>query len=268
MSFAVAMGTLGAGKTSYAVSEALRYLTKGRKVAANFALDFTGFKNVHPDAYVTILPDIPTPADLQALGRGGPSEHEAGLLIIDEGAFCLNARGWADKERQKLIEWFALSRKLGWDVILIIQHIQALDKQVRMLFAETLVVCRRLDKLKLFGLIPLPKLHLAVSRYGTDQNAPISGRTFFRPATIGAAYDTNKLFDPATTTGAYCTLTRRLAVLRYDKREKLTARDLAWLPVKSLMALALMIWAGTTDLSRCRMKLACSRYSVKFSYED
>ena len=131
MSFSVVCGKLGAGKTSFAVSQAYRYLKQGRRVAANFALDFTLFKDVDPDSHVVVLSDIPVADDLISLGRGGPSEEKAGLLIIDEGLFCLNSRGWAGGDRQKLIEFFALTRKLGWDVILIIQHIQAMDKQIR-----------------------------------------------------------------------------------------------------------------------------------------
>lgn len=255
MSFRITMGTLGSGKTSFAVSEAYAYLKKNRRVVANFDLDFTSFPAVHPDSYVLVLPDIPRSADLHALGRGGPSEHEAGLLIIDEGAFCLNSRQWADKERQGLIEWFALSRKLGWDVILIIQHIQALDKQVRLLFGESLVLCKRLDKLKLMGIIPLPKVHLAVTRYGTEATAPVSGRTFFRPKTIGAAYDTNKLFDPAMTGGPFCTLTRRLAVLRYQKPKQKFYIAAFMFCLRLIMAVSLMAWARTTDYALIQKKL-------------
>ncbi|QRO33896.1 zonular occludens toxin domain-containing protein [Chromobacterium violaceum] len=261
MSFSIVTGKLGSGKTSFAVSQALSYLKKNRRVAANFSLDFTSFPEVHPDAYVTILPDVPHASDFLALGRGGPSEHEAGLIIIDEGAFCLNSRGWADKDRQNLIEFFALTRKLGWDVILIIQHIQALDKQVRLLFGETLVICQRLDKLKLMGIFKMPKIHLAVSRYGTDANSPISDRSFYRPSTIGRAYDTNKLFDGDSETFPYCTLTRRLAVLRYlPPRVSFRRRifQLALFVVQCLMALVLILWARSARMDVIQSRVRSS----------
>ncbi|MBN3006804.1 hypothetical protein JW897_23990 [Chromobacterium alkanivorans] len=258
MSFSVVCGKLGAGKTSFAVSEAYRYLKQGRRVAANFALDFTSFKDVDPDSHVVVLSDIPVADDLISLGRGGPSEEKAGLLIIDEGLFCLNSRGWAGGDRQKLIEFFALTRKLGWDVILIIQHIQAMDKQIRMSFAETLVICQRLDKLKLLGFIPLPKIHLAVSRYGTEVNSPISDRTFFKPKTIGAAYDTNKLFDPLEKGGMYCTLTRRLAVLRYENKKPLKLSELLMLPIQFGMFIALAIHFKCTHIPTIKLRLAAA----------
>lgn len=258
MSFSIVTGKLGSGKTSFAVLQARNYLKKNRRVASNFPLDFTSFPDVHPDAYVNVLPDVPHASDFIALGRGGPSEHEAGLIIIDEGAFCLNSRGWADKDRQNLIEFFALTRKLGWDVILIIQHIQALDKQVRLLFGETLVICQRLDKLKLFGLFKLPKVHLAVSRYGTDANSPISDRSFFRPSQIGAAYDTNKLFNVQSETVPYCTLTRRLAVLRYQPKPptfgQLLAKSALFI-VQLFMAFVLILFAGSFRMNIIQAKL-------------
>lgn len=257
MSFFVAMGTLGSGKTSFAVARAREYLRKGRQVAANFPLDFTSFSDVHPDAYVTVLPDIPNSVDLHALGRGGPSEHKAGLLIIDEGAFVLNARTYNDADRLKVIEWFALSRKLGWDVILIIQHIQALDKQIRLLFAEHIVVCKRLDKLKLAGIIPLPPVHLAVTRYGSEAHAPVADRTFYRPASIGKAYDTAKLFAHDGATGMYCTLTRRLAVLRYQP-PKPTLRQNLLLPLQFLFLLLLMVVFRTTSTRKVYTQLKAS----------
>ncbi|MEQ6290774.1 zonular occludens toxin domain-containing protein [Vogesella sp. GCM10023246] len=254
MAWFIAMGTLGSGKTSWAVSRALRYLNKNRRVAANFPLDFTGFDSAHKDSYATILPDIPTSADLHALGRGGPNERESGLLIIDEGAFVLNARTYNDPDRIKLIEWFALSRKLGWDVILIIQHIQALDKQIRLLFAEHVVICKRMDKLKLGGIIPLPPMHLAVTKYGSEQHAPIAARDFYFPAKIGKAYDTAKLFSHDGASGMYCTLTPHLAVRRYlPSKPTLTANLL--LPLQLAAWLGLMVVYRTTSTKKILAKL-------------
>ncbi|MEG0323617.1 MAG: zonular occludens toxin domain-containing protein [Raoultibacter sp.] len=217
MPFYLVQGTLGDGKTSYATHRAYQYLRQGRRVAANFPLDFTEFSRVAPDSYVSVLPDVPTSEHFYALGRGGQSEHKAGLLILDEGVFLFNARSWNDKDRQRIIEWLALSRKLGWDVMILIQHIQALDKQIRLLFGQYLVVCRKLESLKFLGFLRIRGIHLAVQRLGTDQHAPVVDRMFYKPSTIGKAYDTAKLFSHDGASGMYSTLTRRLAVLRYQK---------------------------------------------------
>lgn len=239
MSFYLVQGTLGDGKTSFATHRALQYIKKGRRVAANFPLDFTEFPAASPDAFVTVLPDVPTSEHLYALGRGGDDEHVAGLLILDEGVFMLNARSWNDKDRQKVVEWLALSRKLGWDVMILIQHIQALDKQIRLLFGQYLVICRKVESLKFFGFLRLKGLHLAVQRLGTDPHAPVTDRTFYRPASLGKAYDTKKLFSQEGADGMYCTLTRRLAVLRYQPLPKWKYRKGDWLlPVKALVYLS------------------------------
>ncbi|MCL6263159.1 zonular occludens toxin domain-containing protein [Craterilacuibacter sp. RT1T] len=242
MSFYLVQGTLGDGKTSYATTRAYEYLRKGRRVAANFPLDFTEFSRVNPDVSVTVLPDVPTSEHFYALGRGGDSEHVAGLLILDEGVFLFNARSWNDKDRQKVIEWLALSRKLGWDVMILIQHVQALDKQIRLLFGQYLVVCRKVESLKFFGFLRLKGLHMAVQRLGTDAHSPVCDRTFYKPATIGKAYDTKKLFANDGASGMYSTLTRRLAVLRYQtpKPPRFQIRDLL-LPFKLVLVVVFML---------------------------
>jgi hypothetical protein len=151
---------------------------QARRVVANFVVDLVPIARrdgVYARGVVEVLPDRPTARDLRALGRGGPSEEKAGLLVLDECATWLNARTWSGREREDLIDWFLHSRKLGWDVILICQHASALDKQVREMICEYLVTCRRLDRFKvpLLG-FKLPKVHVASVRYGlapSDLNA-------------------------------------------------------------------------------------------------
>ena len=172
-------GKLGSGKSLAAVARAIEYLDQGRRVVANFRIDVLpvckGPESKRARAVVECLPDRPTSLDLRALGRGGPTEERAGLLILDECATWLNARTWNGTDREAVIDWFLHSRKLGWDVILICQHSSALDKQVREMICEFLVTCRRLDRFNLPILgFKLPKVHVASVRYGlspTDLNA-------------------------------------------------------------------------------------------------
>ena len=58
-----------------------------------------------------------------------------------------NSRDWQTPERQEVIKWLLHSRKLGWDVILIVQDITLLDKQIRLALCEHVVIVKRLDRI-------------------------------------------------------------------------------------------------------------------------
>lgn len=188
-------GKLGSGKSLAAVGRAAEYAEQGRRVVANFAIDLAPLartsKSIYARSIVEGIPERPTSVDLFALGRGGPSEEKAGLLILDECATWLNARTWAGKDREAAINWFILSRRLGWDVILICQHASALDKQVRELICEYLVTCRRLDRFKI-PLLPvrMPKVHVASVRYGLSPNDLNAEHWVYRGVRFYECYNT------------------------------------------------------------------------------
>lgn len=211
-------GKLGSGKSLYAVSMAWRYFSEGRRVVANFPMDFSSRRQKHPRNCLEVIPDLPTAADLNALGRGGQDEHHAGLLVIDEGARWLNSRDWSGQDRQKTIDWLLHSRKRGWDVALIIQHHNMLDKQAREGLAEMHVVCRRLDRVKIAG-IRLPHIHVATTYYGinTGANAPPKAESqWYRPQEWGAYYDTSEEF--AESRASYSMLSRWHLIDRYKPK--------------------------------------------------
>lgn len=210
-------GKLGSGKSLFAVSFAFRYLTEGRRVVANFPMDFSGKpQRKHPRAVVEVLPDLPTADDLDSLGRGGPSERESGVLIVDEGARWLNSRDWNDKGRARVLDWLLHSRKRGWDVVLIIQHHNMLDKQVREGLAEMHVICRRFDRVKLLG-VRLPHIHQATTYYGIHlggTNAPPKAESvMYSPKVWGVCYDTAAEFQESQ--ARYSMLSRWHLVDRY-----------------------------------------------------
>lgn len=191
-------GKVGSGKNLYSMVVIQEYLLKGRRVVANFGVKPAElmppmhklFKKPVPEMeFIQGRPDYET---LRSLGRGGPREHRAGLLVLDEVGPLLNARTWQDKDRQKFIDWLLHSRKLAWDVILIVQNIGLVDKQIRTAVIESMVTCKRMDRLKMLG-IPLPRVHMAVERYGTEPNAPISGRRVYQGNRYFKAYDTTAM---------------------------------------------------------------------------
>jgi len=202
-------GKVGSGKNLYAMRRVMEYAFEGRRVVANYAVDLRPVQPMlarllgRECPEVERIPSRPTYEDLQGLGKGGPREHRAGLLVLDECGPLFDARNWQHADRAKLVNWLLHSRKLAWDVMLIVQNIGLIDKQIRIACIESCVSLRRLDRLKLLG-VSLPRLHLAVERYGTEPGAPIANRQAFRGNRLFATYDTMELFgqELADQTGA------------------------------------------------------------------
>lgn len=209
MGFYLVGGKLGAGKTLCSVGVIRAALLKGKRVATNLDL-FLDKMLPRESLHVAIrLPDKPTIVDLEAIGTGqeGIEEENNGVLVLDECASWLNARTWNDPDRQAVLNWMLHSRKLGWDVYLITQHMDQVDKQLRTSLIEFSVRCSRLDRLpvpflssllKVLSLgifkLRLPKVHLATVRYGTEREALVVDRLFFRARELYAAYDTRQVF--------------------------------------------------------------------------
>ncbi|EJZ1611667.1 hypothetical protein OHU06_005058 [Salmonella enterica] len=140
-------GKLGAGKGLYCDYEMVKYYREGRRVVTNYPVDthLLGPDSINP---VTVIPAHPRPQDLQALGRGCPDEEKEkfGAIFLDEAGTWLNSRTYGDKSRLALIDWFIHSRHLGWDVFIIVQNEEMIDKQIALATGEVLVVCKRSDR--------------------------------------------------------------------------------------------------------------------------
>jgi hypothetical protein len=201
-------GKLGGGKTLACVGRIRDALLEGKRVATN--LDLYPEKMLPSNLSrvdIIRIPDKPTLPDLEFIGIGNPTPDESrnGLIVLDELGAWFNARSWADKARQGVIDWLLHSRKLGWDVYLIIQHPKMLDSQAREGLVEFLVHCRRTDRLRVpfvggfLGMflgkpVTLPKVHIATVRYGMDKDSMISDRWVYRARDLYDAYNTRQVF--------------------------------------------------------------------------
>jgi len=210
MAVYVVTGKLGAGKTLVAVSRIQRTLAKGGIVATNLNLKLHHFPQVGRYAKqcrVMRIADKPTLEDLESIGRGNLSYDESknGLLVLDECGTWFNSRNWSDKTRQPVIDWCLHARKLGWDIIFIIQDISLMDKQAREALAEHVVYCRRLDKLNIpiigglisvlsGGRLPLPKVHFGIVKYGDNPQSLTVDKWVYTGTDLYAAYDTKQIF--------------------------------------------------------------------------
>lgn len=226
----VLTGPVGAGKSMMGTQRAIDYAARGCRIASNYHIDFAAIARRRNSelsrASCIVLPAQPTATDFEALGIGGPSEEKAGLVVIDEAGTFLNSRTWSDADRGKIIRWMLLSRKRRWDMILIVQAVGILDKQIREAVVEVCGRIRRTDRIKVpFTGIKLPRYHIASMRYGTNPNDVVIERWMTRGDESIKCYDTTSLFEAQE--GAYSVLPATLSKWRYVRPGWL-ARLRAW----------------------------------------
>ncbi|WP_369596491.1 zonular occludens toxin domain-containing protein, partial [Salmonella enterica] len=136
------------------------------------------------------------------------------LLVLDECGTWFNSRSWGDKDRQPVIDWFLHARKLGWDIIFLIQDVSIMDKQARLALAEHVVYCRRSDKLNIpfIGSImnllsgtrfSLPKIHFGIVKYGDNVNSITVDKWIYTGKSLYSAYNTKQAFTDNYPHGAY-----------------------------------------------------------------
>lgn len=223
-------GKLGSGKTLVSIGKMRDKLNAGCKVATNIDLNLDKLINIKSkNSIVYRIPDKPVLADLEAIGIGNESydEDKNGILVLDECGTWFNSRSWGDKSRQEVINWFLHARKLGWDIIFLVQDISIVDKQARETLAEYVVYCKRLDRVAiplitfLFRIagfkVTFPKVHLAIVKYGYAQSSPIVERWLYTGRNLYQAYDTKQAFSNYYENSVYQVLPPYYSHYRYIK---------------------------------------------------
>lgn len=222
MAVYIVTGKLGAGKTLLAVMKILEYLKKGRRVAVN--VDVRMNKLCRPGnkhSRLVRLPDLPTADDLIGLGIGCDAydEEKFGGIFLDEAGVWLNSRDWNSGGRTDLLKFFLFLRKRRWDLWLIVQNINVIDKQIRESIAEHVVYINRLDRVKIpfisaigrFATLGfwngcLPKMHYAIVKYGAKYNSMKVDEWFYRGSEFYDFYDTTQEYDKEYEKGSYSML--------------------------------------------------------------
>ena len=214
-------GKLGNGKTLVAVQRLVDKVKAGRPIASNIDLNILKFlPNDNKTIRYIRIPDKPTVYDLECIGNANTTYDESnnGLLVLDECGTWFNSRTWSDKSRKPVNDWFLHARKLGWDIIFVVQDVSIVDKQAQLALAENVAFCRRLDNLHIpiIGSIykfytgyklTLPKVHIAKVHYGTSQQDPLTDRWVYRGTDAYDWYDTKQCFSDSYPHGAYSVLT-------------------------------------------------------------
>jgi len=226
------------GKGKKAVLIIRKYLKQGRRVATNMDINLDQLMLPHSKKTLIRIPDKPSVADLFAAGHGNPDSYDEtmnGALVLDELGTWLNARNFADKNRQHIIDFLVHTRKLGWDVYFTCQSFNAVDKQVRESVVDHIYRCVRFDKWRIPFVGPiiqifnedwgyLPRFHMCTTHMvveGSIQPGTID-REFYIGDYLHAAYDTRQIFTSDYPHGVHSVLSAWHVKGRHRKPDKPT----------------------------------------------
>lgn len=134
------VGTIGSGKSYHALEDAITWLSKGKYVIANFPLKFSEgmIRRGYEDRFMYVPDDFLYGVNgvkfLFQLSREKMEdgsyrffgEESSCLVIIDEAGNHFDPLDAAKPEQRLWAKFFTMSRKLGYDFILISQ----IEKQV------------------------------------------------------------------------------------------------------------------------------------------
>lgn len=146
-------GTPGSGKSYYATKRIYEALNRPhpKPVIANFDINH---ETKNYDEYYTYLDNSAiTPELLVNYSRKYFENNRFGedkiLLVLDEIQIIANSRTWADKSRMGLITFLSQHRHFGYEIVMIAQSANMIDKQFRPLIEyET-----KFRKLANFGIV-------------------------------------------------------------------------------------------------------------------
>lgn len=209
-------GLPGSGKSLHSAKMIDQYHRKGKHVITNFEINEHFWdkrkckKNKHTNEYgilcettnetlsVDFLLDF---ADKNhARNERGQIIEKQTLLVIDECQTIFNSRSWNVKGRSDWIIFFTQHRKFGYTIILVSQHKNLIDKQIRSLL-EFDYEHRNVKNFKIIGFI------LAMLFGGNLFVIPVSwmangkqDHTEFMHASkkLYKLYDSYKIFDTST----------------------------------------------------------------------
>lgn len=160
----IVSGTLGGGKSLYAVETLYGHLQKGGYVYTNIEINVDAVADrLLKSGYVF---DPKRLVKLSSVSlRGFHTEIARGIgsmcvmVVLDEAHLEWNARDYQkarkDETTKEMLNFVTLVRKLDIHLVFITQDSADIDKQIRKK-VSTLVFCRNLKKLRIGGLIPCP----------------------------------------------------------------------------------------------------------------
>lgn len=186
-------GKPGSGKSLDCLRSIVDYSRRDKYIITNFSVNgiYTKvFKNseISPANILNYVDGLRRP------GKNGELKEGEFLLVIDEAQTVFNTRNWAINSSKGWVDFFTQHRKYGFNVILVCQSEEMIDKQIRFCI-EYLVIHRRFSRFgvlgKLFSMF-FGEFLVLKKWYGDKQ---VLERDFFRGSKkLYKLYDTNTLF--------------------------------------------------------------------------
>lgn len=247
-------GGLGSGKGLAAIQKIHEYANEGKIIAGNIDVYLQNLctKETSKTTYIRI-PDKPTKFDLDCLPSGNDTydNDNNGLLVLDECLTWLNSRNWQDKTREGVIDWLIHSRKHGYDVMLLVQDFEVIDKQLIGSLMDYHCNMSDLSKInvpivgrlwKHFNTrgkpLKLPKIHTCNVMY---KNIVKADRWMFRAKSHYNSYDTKQVFTSNYPNGTHTQLSRWHLEGRYNPIKTKTNHILPKIIFYYATALAMLI---------------------------
>ena len=193
-------GTPGSGK-SYHQAESLYYANRrGLPVIANFEVNRELLK--HPNNFYCKENIELTPEYLYKFGLDylmlNPDAKEGSIkLFIDECGVIFNSRKWSDKDRAEWVRFMLQHRKLKYDVYLVTQFADMVDKQIRSL-VEYEIIHRKLNNVgwvgRFFNVLTLGRPIFVCVNYWYPMKQRLSAEFVLGRKKFYGMYDTDALF--------------------------------------------------------------------------
>lgn len=134
-------GTPGSGKSLHAAKMIDQWVRRGRNVIANFDINenFWDKKKIKNRGVINCLDNTDLNIDYlikfadihHKRNNKGQIKERQTLLIIDECQTMFNSRSWNTRGRDRWVIFFTQHRKYGFEVLLISQNKDLVDKQIR-----------------------------------------------------------------------------------------------------------------------------------------
>ena len=172
-------GTPGSGK-SYSMAYKIRLsLLRGKNVISTVDIDTNvisknGRKKIGNFHFVPIN-ELTADYLYKYFSKHHPEPKESQTIVfIDECQLIFNTRTWQAQGRMEWIEFFTRHRHLGFDIVLITQNDQMIDKQIRGV-VENEFKHTKLNNL--FLLLPITLFYRREYWYGLKDKKPVSRQT-------------------------------------------------------------------------------------------
>lgn len=198
-------GTIGSGKSYHALEDIITWLKKGKHVIANFPINFTeGMLNRgYADRFMYIPDDFLMGAQgvirlYQISMQYFYENAKEGqcLVVIDEAGNYFAPEDYSHPEQRLWAKFFTLSRKLGYDFILISQTDKQINKVIRAC-VEYEVKHRKANNVFPFSLLPFTIFMYVTFWKQTRQRLSASSSIFVKK--FAQLFDTHRLFGKIDT---------------------------------------------------------------------